>query len=265
VLKCEKKGTTSQLECNPTDPNNVPTSVDQKAADKFPLDLAKCDDKKFNPTKKGSDYDAIGCPGDCDPNTDGLQRCANFAAYEATVEGNGGIAIKAQVPLLSVFIELSCVTDSGQPINSEAVIDCATNDSKRLAAYAKGVFNCNAACENDYKNKKGNGGPGDTGVCLITGTPSSAFTTCLGKKADKHLQKLTYGAGGGNGTTTKALIDAALDQANDDLFNRDNPTENPDTDVCGTCGNGTREGAEECDGGDDSLCGTTCDTDCTCL
>lgn len=268
AIKCEKKGSTSGVECDLAT-GMAAGSVDPKAAAKFTADVAKCDLKKFVPAKKQktSDYDQIGCPGDCDPGTDGIQRCTDLAAYEASVEsGANPSGAKVQIGALGVLIETFCAAFVGQPAGtSAAVIDCVGNDAKFLSKYSKGLLKCGEKCEDDYKDKKGNGGPNDDPNCQV-GDPGADpnFTACLAKKADKHLTKVQAP---GNATTVKGLIDAALNQAADDLFNKDDPSVD-ETDmgslVCSDCGNNTREGIEECDGTDDAACPGSCNSDCTC-
>jgi len=264
--KCEKKGATSGIECDLTTGTAAGT-VDPKAALKFTADVAKCD-TKFDPGKKAktSDYIQIGCPGDCSA-APGVQACADISAYESNVEdGSNAAGAKTQIQLLGGLIETFCAAHVGMPAGtSQAVIDCTINDAKFLSKYAKGVTNCGGKCETDYKNKKGNGGPNDAPNC-IAGDPGADanFTLCLSKKADKHLLKVQAP---GNAGTVKSLIDAALGDAGNDLYNKDDPGVD-ETDagvlVCSICGNGAREGIEECDGGDDAACSGSCNADCTC-
>jgi hypothetical protein len=268
AIKCEKKGSDSGVECD-LETGTAAGSVDPKAAAKFTADVAKCDLKKFDPAKKQktSDYEQIGCPSDCDPGTDGVQRCADLGAYESLVEdGSNPTGVKAQIGLLAFFIEALCSVHVGEPVGtSEAVIDCVANDAKFLGKYAKGVLKCGEKCEGDYKDKKGNGGPNDDPNCRVGDAGADAnFTACLTKKADKHLAKVQAPD---NATAVKGAIDDALNGAADDLFNKDDPSVD-ETDmgslVCSDCGNNTREGIEDCDGTDDAACSGSCNSDCTC-
>jgi hypothetical protein len=263
ALTCEKKGTTSDPECDLTD-GSTPGGFDAKAAAKFVAAIAKCD-TKFVAAKKAktSDYQQIGCPGDCDGGTPGTQQCANLAAYEANVESGANTAgAKFQIGVLGTLISSNCQAFTGLPAGSAATIDCAKNDAGRLNKAAKGLNKCIELCENDYKDKKGNGGPDDGDQCQATGTPAAAFSACLVKKRDKQLAKILAP---GNATVVASLVNSALDSAADDLFNKNDPaTPDPDVNVCGTCGDNVREGTEECDGTDVGIC-ASCDTDCTCL
>ncbi len=263
ALTCEKKGTTSDPECDLTD-GSTPVGYDAKAAAKFVAAISKCD-TKFLPSKKQktSDYDQIGCPGDCDSGSAGTQRCTDLNAYEANVESGANPAgAKVQIGALGTLISGQCQAFTGLPAGSAATIDCAKNDAGRLNKAAKGLNKCIELCENDYKNKKGNGGPDDGDQCQATGTPAAAFATCLTKKRDKQIAKILAP---GNASLVAGLVDSALDGAAADLFNKNDPeTPDPDVNVCGTCGDGTREGTEECDGGDDAACPGSCNANCTC-
>ena len=264
-IKCEKKGAHTGSECDLTD-GSTEATVDPKAAGKFGADIAKCDGKFVAEKKqKTSDYQQIGCPGDCDSGAAGIQQCANLAAYDANVtDGANPDGAKAQISALGVIIGQNCKNfitgvPGGTSANEDA-LKCGANDSKRLSKYAKGVNKCTELCENDYKNKKGNGGPSDDPLCDVT-NPSGAFADCLVKKADKQLAKVIAPANTG---LVLSLIDAALADAAADLYNKDDPTTDPDVNVCGTCGDNVREGSEECDGSDDALCVGSCNANCTC-
>lgn len=269
ATKCEKKGGTSGVECH-LDTGVVDYAGDSvldpksKQPGKFQASIAKCDDK-YTPDKKGTDYVGIGCPGDCvPPASNGIQRCANMAAYEASVEGTADPAgAKKTLPVLAALIDSACNTNLGGGTNSAnpANIDCVTDNAKILTKYTKGLGKCYEKCENDYKDKKGNGGDNDDENCLVTGANDPTFATCVSdalakaqKKAPLIPQVLAV---------VLPLVNSALDDANDSLYNRFDPT-NPNNSPCGTCGDNTREGTEDCDGTDDAACPGSCNADCTC-
>lgn len=135
-----------------------------------------------------------------------------------------------------------------------------------LSAYAKGVFKCQEKCENDYKDKKGNGGPNDLPRCNagnLTFTDAN-FQGCDSGAMSKAVAK-NGALSATNSTAVLLAVRGAINQASNGQYNKDNPTQEPDTDVCGNCGNGTREGGEQCDGADNALCGgPACTTTCTC-
>jgi len=99
---------------------------------------------------------------------------------------------------------------------------CADNasclaESVRYGTFALGSLKCMGACEADYKNKKGNGGPTDGPVChLPVGTPADpggtdpVFVACIGKALAKAEKK-----GGPLVTLLKDGLSAALNQAVD--------------------------------------------------
>lgn len=263
-ITCEKKGAHTGTECDLTDGSTAAT-IDSATAGKFTAGLAQCDGK-FVPQKKQktSDYQQIGCPGDCDEGAPGIQQCADLNAYDANVtDGSNSEGAKSQVTGLGVVIGANCVNHLGLPAGTSAdeeAMDCALNDAKVLVKYAKGVNKCTELCENDYKDKKGNGGPNDDPVCDVT-NPSGAYADCLAKKADKALDKAIAP---GNSGFIVGLINTALNDASQDLFNKDDPTTDPDVNVCGTCGDNVREGSEECDGSDDAACSGSCTAACAC-
>jgi hypothetical protein len=131
-----------------------------------------------------------------------------------------------------------------------------------LTKYSKFLGKCYEKCENDYKDKKGDGGGNDDPNCLVTDAGNDpVFDTCASDALTKAQKKVTLG------TTVAAnvlpLVQGALDDASDGLYNRFDPV-NPGGNPCGTCGDATREGAEECDGADDLACPGSCNANCTC-
>jgi hypothetical protein len=270
ATKCEKKGANSGVECH------VDTGVVDYAGDtdldpknkqpaKFQADIAKCDDK-YDPAKKGTDYQAIGCPGDCDGGTDGIQQCTDMATYKASVISTDPGTAKDQLPLLATLIDGACANNlTLAPASTDpAMIDCVTDQAAALTKYTKFLGKCYEKCENDYKAKKGDGGGNDDPKCLVDDPGVDAvFQQCRDDALAKAQKKITLIPEIG---PTLGIIDTALNDANDGLYNRFDPVIGPvaGSDPCGTCGNGTREGAEECDLADDVLCGGPCNTDCTC-
>jgi hypothetical protein len=264
--KCESNGANSGVECHAAtgvvdfagDPVLDPKN---KEPGTFTGALGKCD-AKFDPSKKGSDYVGIGCPGDCDDVDDGVQQCASMAAFEAITEGD---AVKAQLELLAAGIDAGCNIDTGLGTASTdpVQIACVVNNADTLSRYSKGLGKCYEKCENDYKDKKGNGGPNNDGNCLAGGgSADPEFAGCVSDslaKAEKKNPLSTTVEG-----IVLGLVNTALNDASDGLYNRFDPAIGPPGNPCGTCGNGFREGAEQCDGGDDALCPGSCSSDCSC-
>lgn len=267
ATKCEDDGVDSTVECNLVTGAVAYDVPPDKATQKFQDAIAKCDEK-YNPSKKGTDYVGIGCPGDCNVVTPGVQQCANMAAYEAIVEGTAGIAAaKVQLGGLATLINIACTLDGIGASNADPLrIECVRQNAATLGRYSKGLFKCIAKCENDFKNKKGNGGPSNGPNCLAADPGAdSNFNTCDTDAFTKAVDK----EGALSPTNTTSLlpqIHTAINNATNLLYNRSDPTllGNPESSPCGACGNGTREGAEECDGGDDAACPASCNADCSC-
>lgn len=259
--KCEKKGLTSAVECHlntgVVDYDMPPTDVTTKFQDA----IAKCDTKMVL-NKKGNDYTAVGCPGDCDAGTPGTQQCADIAAFEASVEGTVGLAVpKFQLGVLAAVIDANCATDNPMTMPEDEVrIDCAADQAKLLSKYSQGIFKCQAKCENDFKASKGNGGPNNGDNCQVGLSTEQAFNDCIAKVESKVVSKFSPTVA----TSAALAVVAAVNDATDGLYNRFDPTGLPEDSPCGTCGDGIREGAEECDLSDDALCGGPCNADCTC-
>lgn len=216
TLKCEKNGVAiSPPECDASDGTDSTPANDDAG---YAADLAKCE-SKVDYTKKSfgdiaSDYDAIGCPGDSvsggadDPYTD-------LVTYQAGANASA----RAQVDTLAAVLAGSSVAAcSGEP-TPEDQNKCATDIAKRVGGYAKGIFKCFGLCENDYKDKKGNGGPNDATNCALDAdgsAPNNAgnanFNACIDKERSKAEKK-------GALPNIFNLLHSALNDANVDLFN----------------------------------------------
>jgi hypothetical protein len=269
ATKCEEDGTSSGVECH-LDTGVVDFDPGGPAEMDFQGAIAKCDEK-YDPTKKGTDYVGIGCPGDCvNGATDGVQQCANMSpAYEATVEGTVAPAAKAQLPGLAATINTACGLDGIGANDADPVrIECVRQNADTLGRYGRGLFKCAEKCENDFKDKKGNGGGSNLGKCTSnTAETDPNFDSCDVEKFNKAVEK-----GGALSPTNAALtlvaVRTAINIATNGLYNRSDPTDvDPTTSTlspCGTCGDGIQDGAEECDMSDDALCGGPCNANCTC-
>lgn len=265
ATKCEKDGLNSGVECGLAGGAVSYDMPPGKATQKFQDAIAKCDEK-YNPSKKGTDYVGIGCPGDCNVPAAGVQACADMAAYETSVQGTVGLtAAKVQLGTLATLINVACANDGIGTSNTDPVrIECTRQNAATLSRYSKGLFNCVAKCENDYKNKKGNGGPNNGENCnsLAAGVDTN-FDTCDDEALAKAIEK--EGAlSTSNATLLLPEIRDAVNNATNGLYNRSDPTLSAESSPCGSCGNDTREGAEECDSTDDALCPGSCAAACTC-
>jgi hypothetical protein len=259
--KCEKKGLSSAGECNLAT-GAVSYDPGGDAETKFQDSIAKCD-SKVNLTKKGTNYVGIGCPGDCNAIAPGTQQCTDIPAFQNTITAATATSAKGQLGLLVTLIDGACATDNPGKLPTDVErIDCVADASKNLSKYASGVFKCQAKCENDFKDKKGNGGGTNGPNCLAGNAGADAnFNACVNKGLTKVQPNLTPAVSG-----LIPIINAVINDATNQLYNRFDPTSpDPAASPCGTCGNGTREGAEECDGADNAVCGgPACNADCTC-
>ena len=224
--KCEKGTDPMTTSCSvETGATNVDAMSPGDLSGKFSADLFKCA-SKVDFLKKAKDldattgYEAIGCPGDSDAGTTGDQRFADMDAYETG-------AILALRKTVDQFGLLSAVSGcEGDPKEEK----CVATLIKSLDLYTKGIGLCQWKCENDYKGKKGGGGPNDDDNCHVasyagtTPTPDAVMTAC----ADKVLSKLTkkYPAGLPDffETLVMPVVVDQINVGNDAYYN--NPTGN---------------------------------------
>jgi len=257
---CEKGGSSSASECNLGTGAVSFEPTGGKYTDKFTAAIAKCD-SKVALSKKGSDYQGIGCPGDCGPMTPGLQQCADMAAFQtSTLSPTTGV--RGQLGALAAGIDLACGLDTGAMQTDQVRMDCVANSAAVLTKYAKSLVKCQSKCETDYKDTKGNGGLDNGDSCASgAGGADPAFNACDSAAASKA----GLGTLGANMTSiVVAGLRSTINDANRGLYDRFDPTGVATDNPCGTCGNNTREGSEECDGTDDAACSGSCASDCTC-
>jgi hypothetical protein len=203
--KCEENGVLTAAECDLTNPamSTVP-DPDGKIIPKLTEDLAKCT-SKLNYAKKtatgnsANDYTGIGCPGDSVPGG-ADDPFADLAAYQANV----GPATLAQLELLQIVLTGLCADNQ-----------CTVDQADRGARYAKGLFKCIAKCENDYKDKKGNGGDNDDLTRCVVATGDMNFQDCVSKAIAKATKK------GPLDPVIKGALEAAIQDASHDLYNED--------------------------------------------
>ena len=198
------------------------------AKGKFAADVLKCDSKlaylkKAKTLTALTGYEAIGCPGDS--VTGGSdQRYADMTGYQA-----GALAsTKGQIDALAFILGspgitgCDAITDPDPVKQAKAQEKCQTTEVGRIAGYAGAVQKCMLACENDYKNKKGNGGPTDVPSCRLAangqaGAGDVNFNACVTKAHDKAIKKAPWPA------SVAALVlpalSSALSDAADDLYN----------------------------------------------
>lgn len=168
---CEKTGVNVGLECNlatgtatlPADPNGV-----------LAVQVAKCDAKldfdKKGPTGNPSvqNYELLGCP-----RFGGGPRLADMNALE-----DDAAFLKTRMgTYVGTVASVSGCTDNQS---------CAT-DAKILLDLYFGILKCETACENDYSNRKGNGGPTDS-TSQCTGA-DPAVQACMNRVVAKYIVK----------------------------------------------------------------------------
>lgn len=214
---CEKSGALVASECT------LATGAAVAPADakgKFSADIAKCDGKlaflkKAKTLTATTGYTAIGCPGDSvaggadDPYAD-------MNAWQAGTPGS----TKSQIDTLAIV--LGGVSGCGAQPTVKDQQKCQAAEVKRVAGYAAAIQKCQLACENDYKNKKGDGGTTDaTTACSVNANANGAvgdlnFNTCI----DKAYAKASKTAiPSGVATVVLPGLATALNDANNDINN----------------------------------------------
>lgn len=221
AIKCEDAGTMMAQEC-------VLATGAGPGAD-FVSDIAKCDSKidfskKLKDLTDATGYTAIGCPGDAIPGG-ADDPFAGIAAYQA------GQTTKAQVDAIGLVLGAVAGPDvavcgSLPPAEQPG---CVNDLAKLTAAYAAGVQKCTWLCENDYKDKKGNGGGTDGANCALDLGPSAndgsntsgnaAFNACIDKAWDKAQKK--GGFPGLAGSFVLPSVNTALHDAAVNIYNED--------------------------------------------
>ncbi len=194
----------------------VDGGIDPKG--KFGPALAKCASKVLLSKKSPSggadpvgDYQGIGCPGDSNSGTLGDQPFSDLNAYQAGALTNS----RTQVAGLAAVIDLlGCAAGSGN--TDQADIDCVQSNAEKLSALTKGVFKCGDKCENDYKDKAGNGGTTDGSNCAQGGDANNQI--CLDAAMAKAIKKGPFDAG--VQTSVLPLVQSALTTAGNDLYNQ---------------------------------------------
>jgi hypothetical protein len=205
ALACEAAGTSGAPECDLTgDGMPMPGTVPAEAITALAEDLAKCE-SKLDLSKKGSDYAGIGCPGDCDAVTLGDQSCGTMASFQAYSIDNTYFQIEGLGAILSGV----CGGDN----------TCFNTQGELGVKYSKAVFKCITKCENDYKNKKGNGGDNDTLANCDPNTSADAnFQACI-TKAEGKAPGIIAGFRDG--------LDNAISDGRDDLYDEAAPVPCP--------------------------------------
>jgi hypothetical protein len=199
LLACEKTGASSDVECQLETATAAPTA-DPK--DKFAAAIAKCD-AKLDYDRKGpkgnssaENYELIGCPtGSGGPplaDMNELEEIAREAKEEIDL-------VASLLPTVSGCTDTKTCAEAG----------------KVIATFANAFGKCQTACENDYKDKKGDGGTDDDTLrCGFTGDPAAA--ACIAKARDK------FDDATGDwpfGSFVRDNVEGTIDLQTDSLFN----------------------------------------------
>jgi hypothetical protein len=221
ALKCE--GTGDQVNPPECDLSDGTAIAPANGKGTFVADIAKCE-SKVDYTKKSyssiaTDYDDIGCPGDSAPPAPD-NPYSDLVAYETGANASA----KDQIDTLAAVLAGAaadpgiCGTGTADEQN-----DCGVDLAKVVGNYAKGLFKCLGLCENDYKDKKGNGGGNDAGNCTLDpdgSAPNNSgnlnFNACVDKARGKAEKK---GPLPPSIVGVLGLVHVALNDANVDLFN----------------------------------------------
>jgi len=227
AIKCESTGATIDKECDLSDGTATPPA-DGKGT--FVSDIAKCDSKvdylkKLKDLTDTSGYTAIGCPGDAvagDPDNP----FTSLSTYEAGSTGSATNGTKNQIDAIAILLGTVVGPDVCGSEPPEDQQKCVEDLVKKTAGYAKGLQTCIRFCENDYANKKGNGGPTDSLTpCNLDGgaydgvntSGDPAFNECVNKASAKADKKGGFPASAG--TILVPNVHTALRDAGNDLYN----------------------------------------------
>jgi len=220
ATNCEKSGLLIASECDLTT-GTATGSANSKL--KFAPDIAKCDAKldflkKAKLLTASTGYVAIGCPGDSNAGTPLVDEpYADMDGWQAATPA----ATKAQIKTLATALGAISGCDTLLTVKDQQ--KCQADLNKRVAGYAAAIQKCQLGCENDYKNKKGDGGNSDSATaCSLNATASAGtgdlnFNACITKAYLKATK-----------TALPALVDllvmpalaTALSDANNDVNNQ---------------------------------------------
>jgi hypothetical protein len=221
--KCEKKTdpftnscslVTGQTDLDPNSPGDL--------SGKFAADIAKCETKvdflkKAKTLNATTGYEAIGCRGDSDSGTPGEQPFADLTSYEAG----------SKTLLRSTAGQLGLIPGlSGCDPESDDADKCVTTLVKTFSVFTKAIGTCSWKCENDYRDKKGNGGPNDDDNCSIdlgyattSPTPDPNMTVCADKALAKMLKKYPGGLPSLLDGVVMPIVADQLNSGNDIYYN----------------------------------------------
>jgi hypothetical protein len=218
---CESSGSGAASECNL---NNGTATPPADAKGKFVADIGKCDAKldflkKAKTLTATSGYTGIGCPGDSNSGTAGDQPYADMSAWQAATPAT----TKSQIQTLAIALGGLSGCNTAGTGSAKDQNKCQAALVKVVAGYAAAIYKCEIACENDYKNKKGNGGGTDAAACDLNaagtaGAGDTNFNACIGKAYTKATKTPFVP---NVQTVILPALATALNDANNDVNNQD--------------------------------------------
>jgi hypothetical protein len=222
-LKCEKGTDPFTQSCSlATGATNLDPMSPGDAAGKFAADVAKCESKvdflkKADLLDALTGYQAMGCPGDADPDTVGEQPFVDMMQYQSAAKS----AVKTAADQFGLLAALS----GCDPDPTEKPDKCVGTLEKTIATLIKSLTLCSLKCENDYKNVKGNGGGNDDDNCSVlqhaspAPTPDANMTVCEQKAFSKVASKYPGGLPALITTVVMPVVINQLNAANDSYYN----------------------------------------------
>ena len=207
AIECEENGADVLVECDLTDPvmSSVP-DPDGTIKAKLAADLDRCS-SRLNYARNSAtgnsvaDYTAIGCPGDSVPMQSD-DPFVDLAAYQA----NLGAITRAQLEVFHTAFTVGGFCSDNQ---------CTVDQAERAIRYARGLFKCVEKCENDYKDRKGNGGGDDLTTACAVGPGDANFAACATRAITRAEKE------GALNLPARAVVEGFIDVVSDDLYNQD--------------------------------------------
>jgi hypothetical protein len=124
--------------------------------------------------------------------------------------------VRSQITAIAGGIDLlGCA--AGTNHTDAADLACVADNAAKIGVLVKGVFACGNKCENDYKDKIGNGGTTDSPVCHDGG--AMAFQDCIDAAMAKATKKGPFDPDVEDFVLPQ--VSTALTTAGDDIYNED--------------------------------------------
>jgi hypothetical protein len=191
LSQCEKGTDPFTAECSLATGVVIPPG-DPKI--RFVADLTKCVSKvdlmKKAKVSSVEAAESIGCSGGF----------ADLEDYEDERIGTLKVTLDQLGLLRNAAINGCDVSCAGEPSHKIGKCEgkCVDDIVKRFTKMTLGMAKCLEKCENDYKDKKGNGGPTDLGNCEVAqtlGDQDANFFACTEKVFEKAEKKAAWPTG----------------------------------------------------------------------